>query len=777
MQWLLKFRVCVIVCLAVLLILAAIAFSVVRGVLPYATGYKTEIETGLSRQIGLPVHIDRIDADMHWFSPRLKLLQVSVYNTDNKIPLFHFDEILFELDSVRSLLRAELTVGEISLVGVDLSVEKHSDTHWVIQGMDIDSSASQGQGMMEQLLYTLQHADYSLLESNIYYRDYTKRKLSLDLLDVNINVENDMGEHRLALSMKLPPAYGEYLKVVAELNGALNKPVSGSLYVDGKGINVSQWNKKFNWLPDYRLSGVLDASLWGELKNGELYDLTSQFTADTVSLARNDNSRPKQNWHVDRASGLFRLTQLHKHWILNVSDFFMEHNGRAEWPQATNLIAGFDNHSLSLSADFLRLQDVLKIARIVAVDPARLKAVEDLAVRADVYNLKLSVDRENIKALEVQGEFVDLGFHLSDVPLVVNGVDATIHYRHHEMEVDLLSRDVGVYLSDLFRESLQADSLEGRVTVQLSPDFSEDRGWSLQAPSLHMQNSHIDTYTRLAMVMPPKPVALSDRVANLSDIIANPVSDNASSVKAEAKAPGGQASVELHRGAATEVAGAEAVDSETADSEAVDAEAADSEAFASEKNTSETVSVSTEAAMPAEPQTQSAPAAEKEPQLFVDAQTNFYDAYGQYATHYLPVGIMSEGLVSWLDESIHDGYVEQGRFILRGEVSDFPFNDGTGVMEVLFRPVNASLRFLPEWPEITDMSATIKFYNRSMSIYNAVGKSEKGYISSASVEIDNLEKAELEVQASITADAADVQAYVWHSPLDKTLGNTLRLFQ
>ena len=92
MRWLLNFRVCIIICLAVILISAAVIFSISRAVLPYATGYKNEIQQKISEVIGLPVEIESIDAAIHWFSPRLRLIGVSIFDEKNKVPLFNFRE-------------------------------------------------------------------------------------------------------------------------------------------------------------------------------------------------------------------------------------------------------------------------------------------------------------------------------------------------------------------------------------------------------------------------------------------------------------------------------------------------------------------------------------------------------------------------------------------------------------------------------------------------------------------------------------------------------------
>ena len=81
------------------MITAAVIFSVLRAALPYATGYKNEIQQEISQQIGLPVEINSIDAAINWFSPRLKLIGVSVFDEKSRVPLFNFVKHLLSLMS------------------------------------------------------------------------------------------------------------------------------------------------------------------------------------------------------------------------------------------------------------------------------------------------------------------------------------------------------------------------------------------------------------------------------------------------------------------------------------------------------------------------------------------------------------------------------------------------------------------------------------------------------------------------------------------------------
>ena len=202
MRWILHFRVFIIITLAVMLITAAVIFSTLRAVLPYATGYKNEIQQEVSKQLGLPVEIKSIDAAIHWFSPRLKLINVSVYDDKDKVPLFHFEEAFLGLDVVASLLRGEIIIDDVGLIGADISIEKLSETEWMVQGIKFTGDGSSE--LPDQFIYMIQNSDYLLHDSNIYYRDHTGEKLELSLLDVNINVENNFYNHDITFSMNLP---------------------------------------------------------------------------------------------------------------------------------------------------------------------------------------------------------------------------------------------------------------------------------------------------------------------------------------------------------------------------------------------------------------------------------------------------------------------------------------------------------------------------------------------------------------------------------------------
>jgi len=665
MRWLLHFRVCIIISLAVLLISAAVIFSVIRAVLPYATTYKNEIQQEISQQIGLPVEIVSIDAAIHGFSPRLKLIGVSVFDERDKVPLFNFREAFVELDVIASILRREVIVDDVGLVGADLSIEKLSENEWMIQGIKITSEGSSE--LPDQFLYMLQNSDYLLHDSNIYYQDHTGEKLNLSLLDVNINVQNNFNNHAVTFSMGLPEAYGRDLTVVANLHGDLDA-LSGDIFIEAHQLRVKQWNKKFNLSNEYQFDAILDVDLWATLNRSTVSELITKFSAENFSIK---NKQTEYKWKTDFISSKIRYFNEKEMTRLFISDFYFGEREQPEWVIPTNVIASYDNQLYSLSADFLRVNDVQKIAEVF-LNPDQLKAFSGFNshhVNADIYNLNLTLPaklemQKLLEGADIDASFVNLSVYDSENDIRLSGLDAALKYKNQHANINISAQDVRAELKGLFREPLFFSTLQGDVEVKY-----QDENWVIDSSQLQIKNSHINTFSR--------------------GIVQFFSADN----------------------------------------------------------------------------------------IVVDVQTDFYNAYGKNARHYLPVGIMQPELVDWLDMAVTDGYIPSGSFVLHGRLNDFPYLEHNGVFQVLFPLQDVKMQFLEDWPPLVDTSAMVKFNNQSLYISNAKGKTHGVVLEKGHAEILDLSTPHLTIHSKAESNNETVQSYIWNSALDSILGDSMRLFQ
>lgn len=103
---------------------------------------------------------------------------------------------------------------------------------------------------------------------------------------------------------------------------------------------------------------------------------------------------------------------------------------------------------------------------------------------------------------------------------------------------------------------------------------------------------------------------------------------------------------------------------------------------------------------------------------FLDLQTDFSRGNVTSTHRYLPVAIMPKGVVEWLDRSLVSGRVTSGSCLVRGRLSDFPYEKNqAGRFEVLFGVEDMVLDYWPGWPRIERAVAEVRFLNNSFDTW------------------------------------------------------------
>jgi len=147
--------------------------------------------------------------------------------------------------------------------------------------------------------------------------------------------------------------------------------------------------------------------------------------------------------------------------------------------------------------------------------------------------------------------------------------------------------------------------------------------------------------------------------------------------------------------------------------------------------------------------------------------------------HYLPLSVMSSGLVEYLNDAIVDGEVKQAQVLLNGPLANFPYTDNSGVFIVDAELEQATFKFGNEWPAIKDFSANLNFTNNSMLITARKGKLVDLNVTGVQVAIDDLaEQKTLTVDALIQPSPASyIAALMQQSPLKNSVGSALAKLQ
>ncbi|MDP1709072.1 MAG: YhdP family protein [Gammaproteobacteria bacterium] len=137
---------------------------------------------------------------------------------------------------------------------------------------------------------------------------------------------------------------------------------------------------------------------------------------------------------------------------------------------------------------------------------------------------------------------------------------------------------------------------------------------------------------------------------------------------------------------------------------------------------------------------------------------------------YLP-DALPEQARSWLARALVTGRINSGSAVVRGRLSDFPFEGGSGVAEARMALSGAVLDYEPGWPWLGDIEGEVIIRGRSLEVNVASGKILDSEVKKVSAKIPDmtLEEPLLTVQGAARGAAPDVLRLLRESPLKNTV--------
>ncbi len=151
--------------------------------------------------------------------------------------------------------------------------------------------------------------------------------------------------------------------------------------------------------------------------------------------------------------------------------------------------------------------------------------------------------------------------------------------------------------------------------------------------------------------------------------------------------------------------------------------------------------------------------------IFMELSSYYKDADLAYTSHYLPVAIMQDYLVQWLDKSIVSGTGTDGGAIFRGRLGGFPFKDNSGALDIVFNTRDAVLDYVNGWPKLEDLRARIQFTSHGMKAEASHGKILAAVSTNAEVDIKDFKLPVLHVTGDLTGKANDGRIFLQQSQL------------
>lgn len=701
---------------AVVTITAAVLLTFVRLMLPYVSLYKQDIQQWLSQAYGQPFRIGTLEAEWHGFGPRLKLYDVDFLDRNSGGVRISVKRAGITVDIPASLLHAQLRFGSLTVMGVNLSVVRHSDGSIVVAGFGgggVDGVVSaEGNAALLDWLFTQQRL--ALEDSTIYWHDEALAQAGPRFVNVNLELRNQGKRHQFDGSASLPEDLGRRLTFAVDLQGDIFVAGGwdGRAYVNGSGLQTSQL---LNWLPLAGIhvdDGIAEIRLWSEWQHSRLQQLDGELSVFGLNLSRaKAATAPAATEFIDSLSGRFSWRRRTQGWHLDIDrlilgrwgEFWPQSGYHLDWtdarPQAVaagavgsaepvdsggasdpgNGIKAVATKSpvqttttrkgvakLQLWADYLRMDDILPLLMLTDRPLQKIREyAQALQPAGDLRRLYLQWyqgDPQHPGHLAVDSEFHGLSLQPWRKFPGISGLSGRLIADNQHGYVALTSRSMHFEAKPLFRQDLSIDSLDGDVQWRIGP-----QGWTLSGRNLLLGNADIQVSADVDATIP------ADGTSPYLDLVAGFVS---------------------HPGAL--------------------------------------------------------------------ANTG----------NYLPVAIMRKKTTAWLDRALVNGRITNGGLIFQGPLKHFPFDHKDGVFEIRFVVEEGILDYLPDWPRIEEIETEVLFSGRRLAINAVAGKILGADLGPVHAVIDDLtvKPALLNINGEVNGGLNEFLRFLQLSPLHKRYG-------
>ncbi len=132
---------------------------------------------------------------------------------------------------------------------------------------------------------------------------------------------------------------------------------------------------------------------------------------------------------------------------------------------------------------------------------------------------------------------------------------------------------------------------------------------------------------------------------------------------------------------------------------------------------------------------------------------------------YWPQSVMSPTVVNWLRRGIVSGQSSDGRFMLRGDMDDWPFRAQQGILLATARINDAEIDYFADWPRARDIDMTVSFRGTAMDAEGSLGNMAGLPVQRVKAHIEDFKQPVLEMAYTSRAPMQDMVGFIESTPL------------
>ena len=474
------------------LVLIAITTGAARISLPFAGNYRAEIQNYVSNYLGNPVEIGSLDLNWSGTGPRLVLGDIVLVSGAERQQDLHFEEILLDLDLLRSWLNGSWKIREMALVGVNLSIEHLSKNQFRVYGYQIDPQKRNPDSNLNVLGWLTNADRVALVDSRLHIID-RGRDIHLDLRNLNILAANDSGQHRIRLDTDIHALSSDKIRLAVDFEGDPDnlRQSSGSFQLKTENLDIEYLAGLLPPVTGLAFSGQADANIWGEWSEASLQSMRLVSEGDSLSVINTSTSR---NWKSERGNVDLIVGKKEGQYQLAIQDF--------SWSAGDDVVREFGGN-LTISPDSPRhihanmsgpMINLSDLASFIAVFDGsdvlgklpEISATIDPVGKVKNWNARLISKPDSPLSISLRSDLQSVSFSPYKKLPGFRDIDGVLKIRESVGELIVKEDSLALLMPRWFRNDIEVDSISGSLAFRFGKGEFE-----MQSTPLSIRNSHV----------------------------------------------------------------------------------------------------------------------------------------------------------------------------------------------------------------------------------------------------------------------------------------------
>lgn len=449
----------------------AVIVTLLRFGLPYATGYKSDIEQLIKQETGATVRIGTLSAGWQGTGPALLLQQVDVA-TEQQKSLLHVGEARIRLDFWGSLRHLQLKADHFELSGLQVQFDskylleqkpaaKNQDTEPLLQAM-------------ENLLFR-QLREFTLVDSKITLTSQYTPPIEFEIRQLSwLNRDQ---RHQGSGDVAIAGVTSNTVSFLLDLHGETLAQSRGQLYLSSHDLDILPWFETMLPQTQKLQRAAINFQAWGDVEQGALTQIQIALADNRIDWLHN-----KKQVSLQVGKGQLQWRPTEQGWQLLSSDLTLQ-SGEQTWHDLRLQVVR-EQGIYTTALQQLQLSAAQPLLELFANDSPAIQQLLAYQIDGRLTELGLRLDGNQ---WFLRGDFLDLrSAPVDDVP-GVRGLSGNFSANHQFIRADINGQDGELAWGDAFDRATPYQTLQVRLELLKQAD-----GWQVRVPRLALRHPDIE---------------------------------------------------------------------------------------------------------------------------------------------------------------------------------------------------------------------------------------------------------------------------------------------